>query len=86
MFFCGYKFDCGHITDLRQGKLFPVLRKEGKTLSKELEEVLKKVEELRVHMQRLLKTQEPLSPEVVAASKMLDEMLNVYYEKIKNGN
>lgn len=52
-------------------------------MPEELEQTLKKVEELRAQLQNLLKTKSPLDPDVISASQMLDAMLNTYYENLK---
>lgn len=52
-------------------------------ISEELEQTLKKVEELRAQLEVLLRTKSPLEPDVIAASQMLDAMLNTYHENLK---
>lgn len=55
-------------------------------MSEELEQTLKKIEELRAQLEILLETKSSLDPDVIAASQMLDAMLNTYYEDLMRKN
>lgn len=48
-----------------------------------LEKIMKQIEELRAEMMLLAKDRELTDPEVVAASKMLDAVLNEYYRLLQ---
>lgn len=49
-----------------------------------LEEILKTIDELREHLHHLAETRDLSDPEVIAASQMLDVILNEYQRQMKN--
>lgn len=53
------------------------------SLSPELEEILKRIEELRQKLHELAETKGLADPEVIIASHMLDAVLNEYYRLLK---
>lgn len=51
----------------------------------ELEEVTRRIEELKNYLNNIMELkQTPLDPDVIAASKMLDTVLNEYFKLIKH--
>lgn len=46
-------------------------------------EIRKKIKELRQILQEMVQDKELTDPEVIAASKMLDEALNEFYRMLK---
>lgn len=50
----------------------------------ELNKILKTIEELRLKLQELVDTKDFTDPEVLAASRMLDALLNEYHKLLKN--
>jgi Spo0E like sporulation regulatory protein. len=49
----------------------------------EIEELIKQIEELRLNMIKIKEGKTLTDPEVVAASQMLDAILNEYYKLLK---
>jgi len=53
-------------------------------MNRDINEVLKQIEQLRRSLEEIVKEKGTRDPEVVIASKMLDAVLNEYYLLIKH--
>jgi len=56
----------------------------GYEIPSETKDILIIIENLRKELEELIKTKEENDEEILAASKKLDTMLNMYYRLIKN--
>lgn len=52
-------------------------------MAQELNDILIRIEELRAKLEQMLNNKDISDPEVAAASKMLDAMLNEYHKILK---
>ena len=51
----------------------------------EIQELIKQIEELRLNMIKIKEGKSNSDPEVLTASRELDEVINKYMKKIENG-
>lgn len=52
-------------------------------MSEEMDDILKRIEDLRTKLQELFQTKGVINQEVITASQMLDAVLNKYYQIFK---